>query len=63
MRTRVDRLAWDRRLSSNPHALEIYLKFILVRGVARETFEECQCEDDDVRLHCRMWVPGDGHYR
>ncbi len=26
-------------------------------------FEESQCEDDDVRLHCRTWVPADGHYR
>jgi hypothetical protein len=25
VRTRVDRLAWDRRLSPNPHALTIYL--------------------------------------
>ncbi len=62
MRTRVDRSAWDRRLSPNPHALAIYLKFVPARGVAPERFEECQCEDDDVRLHCRTWVPGDGHY-
>ncbi len=61
--TRVARLVWDRRLSPNPHALAIYLEFVLVRGAAPERFEECQCEDDDVRLHCRMWVPGDGHYR
>ncbi len=63
VRTRVDHSAWDRRLSPNLHALAIYLDFILVRGVAPERFEECQCEDDDVRLHCRTWVPGDGHYR
>jgi hypothetical protein len=25
VRTRIDRLAWDRRLSPNPHALAIYL--------------------------------------
>ncbi len=61
--TRVDRSAWDRRLSPNPHALVIYFKFVLARGVAPERFEKCQCEDDDVRLHCRTWVPGDGHYR
>ncbi len=52
MRTRVDRLAWDRRLSPNPHALAIYLEFVPVRGAAPERFEESQCEDDDVRLHC-----------
>ncbi len=63
VRIRVDRSAWDRRLSPSPHALAIYLEFVLVRGAAPERFEECQCEDDDVRLHCRMWVPGDGHYR
>jgi hypothetical protein len=63
VRTRVDRSAWDRRLSPNPHALAIYLKFVPARGAALERFEECQCEDDDVRLHCRTWVPGDGHYR
>jgi hypothetical protein len=28
-----------------------------------ERFEECQCEDDDVRFHYRTWVLGDGHYR
>jgi hypothetical protein len=63
VRTRVDRSVWDRRLSPNPHALAIYLEFVPARGAAPERFEECQCEDDDVRLHCRTWVPGDGHYR
>jgi hypothetical protein len=61
--TRVDRSAWDRRLSPNPHALAIYLEFVPARGAALERFEKCQCEDDDVRLCCRTWVPGDGHYR
>jgi len=63
VRIRVDRSAWDRRLSPNPHALAIYLEFVPARGAAPEMFEECQCEDDDVRFHCRTWVPGDGHYR
>jgi hypothetical protein len=63
VRTRVDRSVWDRRLSPNPHALVIYLEFVLVRGTAQERFEECQCEDDNVRFHSRTWVPGDGHYR
>jgi len=52
VRNRVDRSAWDRRLSLNPHALAIYLEFVPARGVAPERFEECQCEDDDVCLHC-----------
>jgi len=52
VRTRVDCLAWDHRLSPNPHALTIYLEFVLVCGAAPERFKECQCEDDDVRLHC-----------
>ncbi len=47
----------------NPHALTIYLEFVHARGAAPKRFENCQCEDDDVRLHCRTWVPGDGHYR
>jgi hypothetical protein len=51
--TQVDRPAWDRRLSPNPHALAIYLEFIPTRGAVPERFEECQCEDDDVRLHCQ----------
>jgi hypothetical protein len=51
--TRVDRSAWDRRLSPNPHTLAIYLEFVPVRGTAPERFEECQCENDDVRLHYR----------
>ncbi len=62
VRTRVDRSVWDRQLSPNPHALTIYLEFIPARGAAPKRFEECQCEDD-VRLHCRTWVSGDGHYR
>jgi hypothetical protein len=52
VRTRVACSAWDRRSSPNPHALAIYLEFVLVRGVVPERFEECQCEDDDVRFHC-----------
>jgi len=52
VRTRVDHSAWDRRLSLNPHALAIYLKNFPTCGTTPERFEECQCEDDDVRLHC-----------
>ncbi len=63
VRIQVDCSAWDRWLSPNPHALAIYLEFVLIQGAAPERFEECQCEDDDVRLHRRTWVPGDGHYR
>ncbi len=62
VRTRVDRSVWDRRLSPNPHALAIYLECVPARGAAPERFEECQCEDDDVHLHCRTWILGDGHY-
>jgi hypothetical protein len=62
VRNRVDRSAWDRRLSPNPHDLVIYLEFVPTCGAALERFEECHCENDDVRLHCRTWVPGDGHY-
>ncbi len=51
--TRVDRLAWDRQLSPNPHALAIYLEFVPARGATLKRFEKCQCEDDDVRFHCR----------
>ncbi len=61
--TWVARSVWDRRLTLNPRALAIYLEFVPVRGVTPERFKECQCEDDDVRLHCWTWVPGDGHYR
>jgi len=60
---RVNRSAWDRPLSPNPHALVIYLEFVLACGVALKRFKECQCENSDVRLHCRTWVLGDGHYR
>ncbi len=62
VRTRVDRSTWDHRLSPNPHVLAIYLEFVPARGATLQRFEECQCEDDDVRLHCRTWVPNDGHY-
>jgi len=50
-------------LSPNPHALAIYLEFVFACGAAPKRFEECQCEDDNVRFHCRTWVSGDGHYR
>jgi len=39
VRTRVDRLAWDRQLSPNPHALAIYLEFVPTRGATLERFE------------------------
>ncbi len=61
--TRVNRSAWDCRLSPNPHALAIYLEFVPAYGAAPERFEKCQCENDDVCFHCRTWVPSDGHYR
>jgi hypothetical protein len=60
---RVNRSAWDHQLSPNLHALVIYLEFVPVQRVVPERFKECQCEDDDVCLHCRTWVPGDDHYR
>jgi hypothetical protein len=41
VRTQVDRSAWDRRLSLNPHALAIYLEFIPTHGTAPERFKEC----------------------
>ncbi len=53
VRTWVDRSAWDRRVSLNPHALAIYLEFVLACGAAPERFEKCQCEDDNVCLHCQ----------
>jgi hypothetical protein len=59
----IDCSARDHRLSSNPHALTIYLEFVPVCGAAPKRFEECQCENDDVHLHYRTWVPGDVHYR
>ncbi len=62
VRIRVDGSAWDHWLSPNPHALAIYLEFVLARGTTPKRFEECQCKDDDVHLHCRTWVPDDGHY-
>ncbi len=52
VRTLVDHLAWDRRLSLNPHVLTIYLEFVPVHGTVPKKFKECKCEDDDVRLHC-----------
>jgi len=63
VRTQVDRSAWDHQLFPNPHALTIYLKFVPAYGAAPKRFEECQCEDDNVCLHYRIWVLGDGHYR
>jgi hypothetical protein len=53
VRTWINRSAWDRRLSLNSHALAICLEFVPARGAAPERFEECQCEDNDDRLHYR----------
>jgi hypothetical protein len=63
VRTQVNHSTWDRQFFPNPHALAIYLKFVPTCGATPEGFEECQCEDDDVRFHYQTWVPGDGHYR
>jgi hypothetical protein len=63
VRTLINHLAWDYRLFPSPHALAMYLNFFPTHGATPKRFEECQCEDDDVRLHCRTWVPNDGHYR
>jgi hypothetical protein len=60
--TRIDHSAWDRQSSSIPHALAIYLEFVLVHKTASKKFEKCQCEDNDVRLHYQTWVLNDGHY-
>jgi len=62
VRTRINCSVWDRRLSPNPCAVTIYLEFVHVCGAAPKRFEECQCEDNDVHLHCQTWVPGDDHY-
>jgi len=35
---RIDRSAWDRRLSPNPHALVIYFEFVHARGTVLERF-------------------------
>jgi hypothetical protein len=32
VRTRIDRSAWDRQLSPNPHALTTYFEFVPVHG-------------------------------
>ncbi len=48
----IDHSAWDCQLSPNPHALMICLEFVPFRGAMLERFKECQCEDDDVCLHC-----------
>jgi hypothetical protein len=60
--TQVDHSAWDYRLFPNPDALIIYLELFPTCGAAPKRFKKCQCEDDDVRLHCRTWIPSDGHY-
>jgi hypothetical protein len=63
VRIQIDRSTWDYRLSLNPCALVIYLEFVVARRAVPKRFEECQCENDDVRFHCQTWVLGDGHYR
>jgi hypothetical protein len=62
VRTQVECSAWDHQLFLNPHALKFYLKFVLACGITLTRFEECQCEDDDVRFHYQIWIFGDDHY-
>ncbi len=62
VRIRVDHSTWDRQSSPHPHVLAIYLKLVYARGTMSKRFEECQGEDDDVRLHCQTWIPNDNHY-
>jgi len=50
---RIDYSAWDCRLFPNPHALAIYLEFVPTCGAAPKRFEKCQCEIDNVCLHCQ----------
>jgi len=38
VRTQVDRSAWNRRLSPNPHALTIYLNFVPTCGATPKRF-------------------------
>ncbi len=62
VRTWVEHSTWDRWLSPNPHTLMIYLEFVPSCGSALERFEKCQCENDDVCLHYRTWVPDNDYY-
>ncbi len=62
MHTRIDYSTWDYQLFPNPHALVIYLKFVPIREAALKRFKECLCENDDVHLHCQIWILSDGHY-
>lgn len=38
---RVNHSTWDRRLSLNPHALTIFLKFVPVRAAVPKRFGDC----------------------
>jgi len=38
---RINRLAWDHQLFPDPHALAIYLEFVLTCGTTLKKFEEC----------------------
>ncbi len=38
---RVNRSAWDHRLSPNPHALTIYLEFVPACGTMPKRCEKC----------------------
>jgi hypothetical protein len=60
--TQVDRSTWDRKLSHNPHTFAIYFEFVPASRVIPKRFKKCQCENNDVCLHCQTWVPDDSHY-
>jgi hypothetical protein len=61
--TQVAQSIWDHQVLPNFHAIAIYLKLIHVSKNRVGRFDECQCEDDDVRIILQTWVLGDGHYR
>ncbi len=60
--TQVDCSTWNHRLSPNPHVLIIYVELFHACGTAPKRFEECEGENDNVRLHCQTWVLDDAHY-
>ncbi len=44
VRTQLDRLAWDRRLSPNPHVLTIYLNSFLLVGPRQKGLKSVNAE-------------------
>ncbi len=60
--TQMAQSIWDHQMSLDPNVLAIYLELIPTFENRDGRFDECQCENDNIRLFSLTWVLSNGHY-